>query len=487
MYAGLLLWSGVYRYLTPVPPVPEPRKTGNVAEFDGTSQTGRKIRIAYKDSGTGRPGELPVVLVHGSPGDGGTFDSLAGLFPNRRFISPDLPGFGYSEAEIPDYSMRAHAEYLIAFLDELEIEKAHFVGFSLGGGVIAHLSQLRPDRTASLSFVSSIGVEEYEMFGDHFVNRLFHGLQLGLIWGLKELTPHFGVFDGMPWSYARNFWDTDQRPMSGLLNRIEQPTLILHGKEDPLVPVEAARESARRLAQSEYHELNDDHFFIFLRPWTAEPILSAFWKNVENGSALSRKEASVERLRQSEASFKPVILNARGVTAFCFFLLIAFLAFINEDVAFLLAGLFAAQEKIGPGIAAGAPAIGILTSFICFYFVGSRYRKVFRSTPNRGSTENRFALDDVLLTSRTNGFRSVSYVKSGASKAGFLFSAAQAAGSALLRGVIYTGFPYLFVTLIAGWGFVKLNDTALLFLLLFAAYCALLAARQIYGGRSGSD
>ena len=58
-------------------------------------------------------------------------------FFDRRLISVDLPGFGDSEGSIPDYSIRAHSKYLIELLEKLQIEKAHFVGFSLGGGVIS--------------------------------------------------------------------------------------------------------------------------------------------------------------------------------------------------------------------------------------------------------------------------------------------------------------------------------------------------------------
>ena len=52
-------------------------------------------------------------------------------------------------------------------------------------------------------------------------------------------------------SYARNFYDSDQRPLREILARYERPMLVLHGKRDALVPVEAAVEHARIVPQAQ--------------------------------------------------------------------------------------------------------------------------------------------------------------------------------------------------------------------------------------------
>jgi len=80
---------------------------------------------------------MPVVLVHGSPGTSRVFGSVTpALAPSFRVIVPDLPGFGASTHELPDYSFRAHAQYILELLDELRIRKAQLVGFSMGGEVV---------------------------------------------------------------------------------------------------------------------------------------------------------------------------------------------------------------------------------------------------------------------------------------------------------------------------------------------------------------
>ena len=52
-------------------------------------------------------------------------------------------------------------------------------------------------------------------------------------------------------AYARNFYDTDQRPLRGILERFEPPMLVIHGERDVLVPAAAAREHHRLVPHSE--------------------------------------------------------------------------------------------------------------------------------------------------------------------------------------------------------------------------------------------
>src|SRR5262249_45351594 len=161
--------------------------------------------------------------------------------------------------------------------------RAHFVGFSMGGGVILNLADLAPERVASLTMLSAIGVQEAELLGDYHLNHALHGLQLAGLWLLYEATPHFGWLDDsmLDLSYARNFYDSDQRPLREMLKRYAGPMLILHGEHDPLVPVEAAREHARLVPQSELKLYDDNHFMVFVdAPKLSRP-LNDFIKRVE--------------------------------------------------------------------------------------------------------------------------------------------------------------------------------------------------------------
>lgn len=371
IYISLLIWSGIYRYDMPEIPIPNTKKTVQLNVYDGDEKLSRKIRFAYKEVIPKlQNDDLPVILIHGSPGSAEVFDGLFKIVEDRRLFAVDLPGFGDSNQDIPDYSIYAHAKYLQEFLDKQNIEKAHFVGFSLGGGVILHLAETSPERVASVSFIASIGVQEFELLGDYHANHFIHGLQLAFCWIVQELTPHFGIFDGVPMSYSRNFYDTDQRPLREILRAIEKPFQIIHGKNDPLVPVEAAREHKRIVPQSEYTELDDNHFFIFQTPEKVGNLLETFWKDVENGKAKTRSNADKNRVIDANRPFEFNILKANGATVFVFFLLLSIVAFINEDLAFLIAGVFIAQGRFDFTFAIITCLIGAITSVLFWQILG---------------------------------------------------------------------------------------------------------------------
>ena len=223
-----------------------------------------------------------MILLHGSPGSSEIFAKLTRvLAPHFRVIAPDLPGFGYSTRAIPDYSFRAHAEYLVELLDALHLRKAQLVGFSMGGGVVLSMADLAPERVASIVMLSAIGAQEYELLGSYRANHIVHGAQLAALWILREGLPHFGVLERLPLNveYARNFYDSDQRPLRSILMHYVGPMLILHGADDPLVPVAAAWTHHRLVPQSELRVVDGDHFLVFERPEAlAQPLESFLWR-----------------------------------------------------------------------------------------------------------------------------------------------------------------------------------------------------------------
>lgn len=228
----------------------------------------RTIRLAYRDSAPDSI-QTPVLLIHGSPGSGEVLRALADLLsPTFRVIVPDLPGFGSSTRDLPDYSFRAHGEYLIELMDALHIPRAQLLGFSMGGGVVLSIADAAPQRVASLVMLSAIGVQEHELTGSYGVNHVLHGAQLAALWLLRNGLPHFGILSRLPFSmeYARNFYDSDQRPLRAVLEHYPGPMLIIHGAKDRNVPLPAAVEHHRLVPQSELLVLDENHFMAFVKP-----------------------------------------------------------------------------------------------------------------------------------------------------------------------------------------------------------------------------
>lgn len=355
------------------PPAPEPRPGQQVQQVEGHPATGTPVQVAYRQWRPPEPvGSAPILLVHGSPGSGSTFSALGpALGTARRALAPDLPGFGASTPRVPDYSIRSHAAVVLQWLDSLDIGRVHAVGFSLGGGVALEMHRADPRRIASLTLLSATATQEFELLGDYHLNRAVHTLQLAALWSLRELAPHFGVLDGLLLShaYARNFYDTDQRPLRQILSSYPGPVLVVHGKHDPLVPPEAALEHHRIAPQSELAMFDADHFMTFQRPGLiAAPILD-FAARADAGEAVLRADASPGRVRAANAPFGdlPPMTGLALATAL---LLIALATFVSEDLACIGAGLLIARGSLPwwPGVA--ACFAGIFAGDLLLYAAG---------------------------------------------------------------------------------------------------------------------
>ena len=477
IYIGLLLFSSVYRSNLPDAKIPDTRKKVFVNAVNNGATLPEKILITYKDFNLNiKTQTTPVILLHGSPGSAGAFDGLAKHIKNRRLIAVDLPGFGYSEKDIPDYSIYAHSKYVSQLMDELKISKAHFVGFSLGGGVVLHIAEETPDKVESISFIASIGVQEYELLGNYYANHIVHGAQLGLFWVLTELIPHFGIFDGsIP--YARNFYDTDQRPLRKILKNFDKPFQILHGKDDPLVPIEAAREHARLVPQSEFHEMDDDHFFVFLNPRKIEKTLQEFWSRVESGDAKSRKTADSDRTNNSKNPFNSKILKAIGPTAFVFIILLAGLAFLSEDFVFVLAGFFVAQKRFGFGLAITSVIIG---SVLCILLSMLAGRVLNQQKPDRDLKDT---LDLRSIFSRQFfSFRFLKYFFLGKLSDKFWRHMFSYSISSAIWAMVVVGLSYAITIILKETNIINLNITAP-FLVALLSILVVLNALRVFNWR----
>lgn len=131
--------------------------------------------IHYVEQGRGSP----LLLIHGAFRSGAEFLATEfGAFLSQRYrvIAPDSLAHGKSDApsDPARYSARKRALHLVAVLDALNIERAHVVGYSMGGWMASALATFFPERVASLT----IG-------GWDVVNGMYTPAE---IWGLRKIT-----------------------------------------------------------------------------------------------------------------------------------------------------------------------------------------------------------------------------------------------------------------------------------------------------------
>lgn len=130
-----------------VPDEPEPQ----LVEVGGRT-------ISYLALGPEDAGD-PVVLVHGYGGDKNSwlFVQQPLAEEGRWAIALDLPGHGASTKDVGDGSLQTLAETVTGFLDALGIGRAHLVGHSLGGAVVAAVANAAPGKVASLTLIAPAG------------------------------------------------------------------------------------------------------------------------------------------------------------------------------------------------------------------------------------------------------------------------------------------------------------------------------------------
>tara|TARA_A100001391_G_scaffold119260_1_gene81169 strand:- start:14907 stop:15743 length:837 start_codon:yes stop_codon:yes gene_type:complete len=228
----------------------------------------------YHDAGEGPP----VILLHGSGPGVSAWTNWKRVIPalasDFRVIAPDMAGFGYTERK-PDleYNIKLWVKHLIAFMDALGIERASLVGNSFGGSLALAASARFPDRFDRLvlmgtpcdKFMMTPGLRagwDYtpsrevmrqtmahfpydlafitdELVEDRYQASLIPGAQEGLRKLLAEPNP-----DG-------------ETPLSGMpehvVEKLVQPTLVLHGREDKVIPVEMGLRLGRAIPDAEFH------------------------------------------------------------------------------------------------------------------------------------------------------------------------------------------------------------------------------------------
>jgi len=376
IYLVLVAISCGVRHARPHVPVEAPGDSfALLPAVTGDRPLDRKIRLCYQQAGPPENSHAPVVLLlHGSPGGKHDFATVVpDLAKHYRVVVPDLPGFGASERDLPDYSFRAHARYVLELMDSLGIDDAHVVGFSMGGGVALSMADLAGRRVRSITMLSAIGVQEMELLGDYTLNHALHGAQLAGLWGLRELTPHFGWLDGamLGVPYARNFYDSDQRPLRGILSRWPGPMLIVHGERDPLVPIQAAREHARLVPQSELVVTPGSHFMVFMEGPEVAATIGGFLARVDRGEAATRLTAAPIRIAVSTVPFDPRALpKISGLPWLLVLVLLALATFVSEDLTCIGAGLLVATGRIGFVPASVACLAGIFVGDVNAFLAG---------------------------------------------------------------------------------------------------------------------
>lgn len=231
------------------------------------------IRANYLDTGEGPP----VILVHGSgPGVTGYANwrlLLPRLVPAFRAVAPDIVGFGYTDRPPGfDYTLENWLNFLCGFMDGLGIPQAHFVGNSFGGALSLALAARHPERVGKLVLMGAAGLEFQltpgldAVWGYQPSPGAMRGLMQQFAFNqslvsdaIVESRYQASIRPGYQESYAQLFPAPRQRHIKRLatpeavVKTLPHETLIIHGREDAIVPLECSLRLHQLIARSELH------------------------------------------------------------------------------------------------------------------------------------------------------------------------------------------------------------------------------------------
>ncbi len=221
-------------------------------------------KISYLEGGITLNSE-PILFIHGWGVSIEPYQELIDVLCQRyKVIAPALPGFGRSDGDRIDWDYDKYADFLLAFLQKLDIKKAHLIGHSLGGGINITLAARVPDIVSSLILVDSTGIPVAPIPKVLFQRIIEMTAQTPQI----QFPQLQQIFKGFSYNLLFHTQNTIQillltlkKDIKSLLPQIQSPCLVVWGANDLTTPLNAGQEFHQGIKNSKlivvekgYHE-----------------------------------------------------------------------------------------------------------------------------------------------------------------------------------------------------------------------------------------
>jgi len=223
------------------------------------------IDLYYEDHGSGKP----VVLIHGYPLSGASWEKQVPVLldAGHRVITYDRRGFGKSSQPTTGYDCDTFAEDLHKLVTQLELRDFALVGFSMGGGEVARylgkygskgvskaviISGVPPfllktpdnpegvDGSVFEGIKKAIVADRYAFFTDFFKNFYNTDLLLGKRVSEQAVQASWNIAAGASATASLACVPTWYEDFRNDLNRVDVPTLVIHGDADRILPIAAS-------------------------------------------------------------------------------------------------------------------------------------------------------------------------------------------------------------------------------------------------------
>jgi pimeloyl-ACP methyl ester carboxylesterase len=221
------------------------------------------MQVHLRDTGP-RNDPAPIVLLHGMASSLHTYEAWqTALQDQHRVITVDLPGFGLTgPSPQGEYRIEAYTRFILRLLDTLGVQRVVLGGNALGGEVAWQTALLAPERVRKLILIDSDGYQLSPL--SQPIAFQIAGAR-GLRWVSERILPRsvieasvrnvFGDPDKVTRERVDRYFELNLRvgnrralfqrmdqSESGakqqMIHQIKQPTLVMWGGQDGMVPVE---------------------------------------------------------------------------------------------------------------------------------------------------------------------------------------------------------------------------------------------------------
>ena len=273
--------------------------------------------VNYVDLGSGA--REPIVFVHGLGGQWQNWlENLPRAAQERRVIALDLPGFGLSPMPRDEITISGYGRAVEALCDRLDLGQVDIVGNSMGGYISAEVAIQCPERVDQLLLVSAAGITSAELAHRPMLtlgrvaaavatygaaqHRQMAARPKSRHMALQLVARHPSLLKG-DLAYEGFFKGTGKPGFQDALRasldydfrdrlpEIRQPTLIVWGEKDSIIPVKDAQEFERLIPDSRKVVMKDTgHIAMAERPGTCNDLMMDFLAEREPASAKAAVE-----------------------------------------------------------------------------------------------------------------------------------------------------------------------------------------------------
>lgn len=201
------------------------RVNGRVIRYEVIGEIG--------DDGEQRNGE-PLVLVHGLSASTLWWRRNIGVFARHyRVYLVDLPGFGSMRRFYHRFVLDDMADWLLAWMEAMEMTSAILVGHSMGGYICLHVAARRPELVRKLVLVAPAGLPYKQTMVGFAVPLLF-----AILYARPAFLPilFYDALRAGPFTFVSATRDLMRKNLREQLSAVTTPTLLIWGERDALVP-----------------------------------------------------------------------------------------------------------------------------------------------------------------------------------------------------------------------------------------------------------